>query len=810
VIDWAGFDIGAGQAVTFNQANASFVAINRVAPGALTTIDGALNATGGVWLFAPGGLLFGANARVNTGAFAAGTGFLRDDQIGAALGGGRLTLSSNPAVDSVAVARGAELRAGAGGLVLQGERIVQDGGVGAAGGVGYLVSDGGVLVGDGGGVEIAASALGPLDGRLDHAGETRAGTYVQITAQGAYGSGRRTVINLDGVLEARGVRAGGTDSLLIGGGSSTPSRQGPERGGGVAAGSRRGAPCRRRATYALEAERATLGAVTAGGGLDGLTRDGLTLSGPATLGGSALLRSDAGELTIAGPLTAGGDVAGLGGADLTVAADMRAGGGVELVAERDLSLRTGVTIQSDRDGDGAGELRLTANRDVNTTGATLLAGPSAATPTADIEVRVGRYAQGGTPAQGGDLSLGDLSGRSIALTALAAGGRGGRVTLAGDVRAGGALLVESAAVSAADRSGGIRVLGDVAADGDVFLFNFGGGDLQVGPGASVVGDGDDRDGGFAEFVWLLSSGGIDVGPDARVVSGQGLAIDAAGVLTVADGALLSAPGERYGGEARTWPLAAPLGLGGGGVRLAAADIDLRGAVVSGSAGARRDIDIEVRSAGPAAVIGGASAPTGAFHLSDAEVQRLTGRAVRLQTGLSDGRNVGVDLTVADLTLDPARLSELWLGAPSDRRIAVPGRVSSWRVPATSICALATCGGRLTPWRRSGSRGRSPSPAAWERARRSAGWACSPGETSLWGPTLSSAPPAASRRSTLSGAPPASPSRRIASSSARTSCASPHSAASCSRTRRAGSASRACSSARRLKTARCCSPPSCRA
>jgi filamentous hemagglutinin family protein len=141
VLDWRSFNIGESEAVRFNQPGAGSVAFNRVAPGALTTIDGALTANGSVWLFSPGGLLFGANARVSAAQFVAGAGVFGDREIGSALSGGRLNLG--PSGGGVSVARGAEIAGGAGGVLLQGKVIDQNGRVSATGDVGYLVSDGG-------------------------------------------------------------------------------------------------------------------------------------------------------------------------------------------------------------------------------------------------------------------------------------------------------------------------------------------------------------------------------------------------------------------------------------------------------------------------------------------------------------------------------------------------------------------------------------------------------------------------------------------------------------------------------------------
>ncbi|HEY5007603.1 MAG TPA: filamentous hemagglutinin N-terminal domain-containing protein, partial [Caulobacteraceae bacterium] len=74
VIDWSSFNIGTSDHVTFNQPSKNAIAFNVVNPTSLTTIDGHLNANGGVWLFSPAGIIFGSGSVVNTGSFLASTG----------------------------------------------------------------------------------------------------------------------------------------------------------------------------------------------------------------------------------------------------------------------------------------------------------------------------------------------------------------------------------------------------------------------------------------------------------------------------------------------------------------------------------------------------------------------------------------------------------------------------------------------------------------------------------------------------------------------------------------------------------------
>jgi filamentous hemagglutinin family protein len=75
IFDWSSFNIGAGASVTFNQPNATSLAVNRIS-GGRTTIDGALTANGHVMLLNQNGVLFGQTAVVNVGSLTASTGRL--------------------------------------------------------------------------------------------------------------------------------------------------------------------------------------------------------------------------------------------------------------------------------------------------------------------------------------------------------------------------------------------------------------------------------------------------------------------------------------------------------------------------------------------------------------------------------------------------------------------------------------------------------------------------------------------------------------------------------------------------------------
>jgi filamentous hemagglutinin family protein len=228
VIDWSTFNIDNGEAVTFNQPDANAIAFNRVDPSAFTTIDGSLTSNGGVWLFSPGGLLFGANASVNVGSFVGSTAQLADGDVAAAVDPNTSTINFSPLADrngaTLQIDDGAALTATNGFVVLQGETIVQNGDiVSNTDAVWIGVAEGGAVSFDGSGAapaltDATVSAV-PDRGRpaltQGATGSVDAATWAGVATPGSGESGWTTVINLGGSMNATGVRPGTNDGVVI-------------------------------------------------------------------------------------------------------------------------------------------------------------------------------------------------------------------------------------------------------------------------------------------------------------------------------------------------------------------------------------------------------------------------------------------------------------------------------------------------------------------------------------------------------------------------------------------------------------------
>ena len=78
IINWKSFNIATGETVNFKQPSAASVALNRIGDMNASTIYGALNANGRVFLINPNGILFGPGSQVNVGGLIASTLNLSD------------------------------------------------------------------------------------------------------------------------------------------------------------------------------------------------------------------------------------------------------------------------------------------------------------------------------------------------------------------------------------------------------------------------------------------------------------------------------------------------------------------------------------------------------------------------------------------------------------------------------------------------------------------------------------------------------------------------------------------------------------
>jgi filamentous hemagglutinin family protein len=76
VIDWRDFDIAAGESINFLQPNANAAVLNMVSSPNVTTIDGALNANGRVFVLNPYGIVVGTTGTINANSITLVAGML--------------------------------------------------------------------------------------------------------------------------------------------------------------------------------------------------------------------------------------------------------------------------------------------------------------------------------------------------------------------------------------------------------------------------------------------------------------------------------------------------------------------------------------------------------------------------------------------------------------------------------------------------------------------------------------------------------------------------------------------------------------
>ncbi|WP_217426034.1 two-partner secretion domain-containing protein, partial [Polynucleobacter arcticus] len=244
VIQWQGFNIGAGESVRFNQPSSSSIALNRIMGSDGTRIMGNLSANGRVFLINPNGILFGAGSQVNVGGMVASTLGMTDSNFlagnyrfagnsTASIGnqgnlatnvdGGYIALlGANVSNTGVITARlGTVALAAGNGLTLDvaGDRLlnvsVDQGAVNA------LVSNGHLIMADGGQVLMTArGASSLLSNAVNNTGLIQAQSINNANGSIVLSAGPDAgVVSVSGKLNASGTRAGQTGGSvqLLGG-----------------------------------------------------------------------------------------------------------------------------------------------------------------------------------------------------------------------------------------------------------------------------------------------------------------------------------------------------------------------------------------------------------------------------------------------------------------------------------------------------------------------------------------------------------------------------------------------------------------
>lgn len=427
VIDWSSFNVASGETVTFTQPNAGAIAFNRTPLGSAINIAGALNANGGVWLFSPSGLLIGSGARINVGSLVASTAALDLD---AAMSANRLSLlpGAPSGSGSLNVQTGGQINATNGFVLLQAETLNQGGQVQASGAISYQAAEGALIDFTASDVGTALNASGAADanGRgkpnLNHTGLSKAGGHIEIVApSGQNAPNFAGIINLSGVIEAAGVQPGGVKGVVILAGRDTARSASNFNG----------------STMALDSSKAT---ITAKSGDIYISGEALTLG--ATTGGRDTYLASYGGVSLMGPLEVSGSLlAQSRTAAVTVAADISTGASL-LLQGASIRLTSGALVRGAK-SEPNGIIGLSAAGSVDTSAGKLVGGTGDG-QSGDILISAGAPVAGLLAGRGGDLTTGEIAGRSIGLQASKVGANGGAIQVRGSLRTGQELDIDAA------------------------------------------------------------------------------------------------------------------------------------------------------------------------------------------------------------------------------------------------------------------------------------------------------------------------------------------------------------------------------
>jgi filamentous hemagglutinin family protein len=214
-LDWTSFSIAAGERVVVQQPSRDAVLLNRVLGDDPSLIYGSLSSNGGVWLINPRGIVFGASSRIDVGSLVASTLAIAQDDVAS----GRLQLGRG--VGAGALRADGDIRAD-GSVVLVAPQLDIGGRI-TAPRVGLAAATEVLVDLDGDGLVFFNVRNDALESRLQMLGRVLTDGGVADLRAAARAGLAGTVLNLEGVVQARtlGVREG---RIVIDGGTSGVTR----------------------------------------------------------------------------------------------------------------------------------------------------------------------------------------------------------------------------------------------------------------------------------------------------------------------------------------------------------------------------------------------------------------------------------------------------------------------------------------------------------------------------------------------------------------------------------------------------------
>jgi filamentous hemagglutinin family protein len=424
IIDWRSFSIANGEVTRFIQSGSGAIALNRVTGDQASVLNGQLTANGQIFLINPNGILFGAGAQVDVAGLVATTADIDNE---AFLAGDYSFNIASPLADAAVINEGS-INAGLVALVAPSVRnsgtIVAELGTVSLGAAQRFTLD---LAGDG---LISFDAGSAVDGaKLEQAGRISGATVLLSAATAARVVDN--VIDMTGVVEARGAYQDGGDIVLDGGQgaiavSGTLDASGEAGGGTIQVGSSQTSRLDVTATALLRADATQNGN---GGNITLMSGDYTHFAGSISATGAGEGQGGFAEVSSAGSLSYQGT------ADLTAQSGIK--GTLLLDPKNIIVAATGSDDVAGNDGFGEN-----AAADTTLTAAAVVAALDGANLVlqANNDISVNAAIDASANAGAGNLTL--QAGRSVALNA--------DVTLNGSL----SVLANDSAALAAQRDAG--------------------------------------------------------------------------------------------------------------------------------------------------------------------------------------------------------------------------------------------------------------------------------------------------------------------------------------------------------------------
>jgi filamentous hemagglutinin family protein len=244
IIDWETFSIGSQGAVTFQQPQATSVALNRVSSGRPSEIFGALASNGKVFLVNQSGILFGPTASVQVGSLVASTLDMANDDFLAASGQyrfGPAGITSTVGHAGMVSNEGSLNAAQQGIIALLGTSVSNTGTITANMGTVALAAGGKVTLdfGNAGAPRVVVSAA-TVDAMVDNGGAIVADDGQIVMSAQAAGDMVTALVRHTGTLQARSLVARDNSLYLDAGATGAVAVSGTLDVSGTGAGARGG------------------------------------------------------------------------------------------------------------------------------------------------------------------------------------------------------------------------------------------------------------------------------------------------------------------------------------------------------------------------------------------------------------------------------------------------------------------------------------------------------------------------------------------------------------------------------------------